>query len=149
MFVVRLAVAGDVPSVAALERAAVNALESFRGIDVLLRQSPLINERWNDMIDSSDHLVFVGERESVILGFCLLKIATGEKRAQVRQIFVELGARDLGLGAQLLSACEVVARDKRCTYLEGFALPGDRETKNLFERFSMSAQVLFVGKKLD
>jgi hypothetical protein len=32
--------------------------------------------------------------------------------------------------------------------LEGLALPGDKDMKNLFERATMSAQLLIVGKNL-
>ena len=57
-------------------------------------------------------------------------------------------ARQLGLGALLIERCEQVVRDNGCTVLEGLALPGDRDMKNLFERASMSAQLLIVGKNL-
>ena len=61
---------------------------------------------------------------------------------------MDSAARQLGLGALLIERCEQVVRDTGCTVLEGLALPGDRDMKNLFERASMSAQLLIVGKNL-
>jgi GNAT superfamily N-acetyltransferase len=66
----------------------------------------------------------------------------------IKQVFVDSSARQLGLGAMLIEHSEKIARESGCMVLEGLALPGDRDMKNLFERATMSAQLLIVGKNL-
>jgi len=92
--------------------------------------------------------LFVGVLGETVHGYLLVEVFAGLQKALIKQVFVDLTARQLGLGALLIERCEQVVRDTGCTVLEGLALPGDRDMKNLFERASMSAQLLIVGKNL-
>ena len=57
-------------------------------------------------------------------------------------------ARELGFGDWLLEAALHAARDAGSTVLEGTALPGDRDTKNLYERAGIKARKITVSLPL-
>ena len=149
MFTVRSASIADVPQLCSLEQNAFDSLNNYRGVAQLLDVSPRIDNEWNDVLADGKFRTLVGESEGIIQGYLLVEIFSSLHKALIKQVYVGASARELGLGALLLEHCERIARQAGCTVLEGLALPGDREMKNLFERSSMSAQLLIVGKSLD
>ncbi len=148
MFIIREASITDVASVNILEDSAFESLSNFRGLAQFLETSPRIGDGWSEIIEDSKFKLFVGVLGETIHGYLLVEVFAGLHKALIKQVFVDSTARQLGLGALLIERCEQVVRDTGCTVLEGLALPGDRDMKNLFERASMSAQLLIVGKNL-
>ena len=72
----------------------------------------------------------------------------GRAVAVVHQLFVEEAARELGVGEALLDTAIGFARARGCFAIESLALPGDRDLKNLFERFGLVARAIVVHKDL-
>ena len=68
--------------------------------------------------------------------------------AIIEQVFVTRDARNLGVGDALVSATLDWAQQQKLTALDALALPGDRETKNLYERSGLVARLITVTKKL-
>ena len=68
---------------------------------------------------------------------------------RVDQVFVTPEARGLGFGDALLAAGLAHARAVGARLFEGEALPGDRETKNLYERAGITARLITVSTRLD
>lgn len=68
--------------------------------------------------------------------------------ARVLDVFVHPEARELGFGDALLAVCREAARDAGAAVLEGEALPGDRETKNLYERAGITARLIVLSTPL-
>lgn len=66
----------------------------------------------------------------------------------VRQVYVHPEARELGLGDDLLEAAIAATVAAGGATIESVALPGDRETKNLFERAGLTARLITVAKRL-
>ena len=64
------------------------------------------------------------------------------------QVYVEPQAREVGFGDWLLEAALAEARTQGCIVIEGYALPGDRATKNLYERAGITARKITVSKAL-
>jgi len=148
MFNVREALIADVSSLRFLEDTAFESLSNFRGLAQFLEMSPRIGDEWKDLVNDAKYRLLVGLSEGVIHGYLLVEIFDTLHKALIKQVFVDSSARQLGLGALLIEHCEQLVRESGCTVLEGLALPGDRDMKNLFERASMSAQLLIVGKNL-
>lgn len=90
--------------------------------------------------------VWVGTIDEVVVGYLELIIA-GDV-AEVRQVWVHPEARELGLGDSLLGHAMEAARRRGCVVLEGTALPGDRDTKNLYERAGITARKIVVSTQL-
>ena len=142
---VRPAQAADSADLAQLEREAREALVDQRGGMQQLAEQPAVDD-WSELIGRADSDVFVGTIDDVIVAF--LESAYVGDVAVVRQAYVEPEARELGLGDGMLAAAMHAARLRGCTAIEGTALPGDRNTKNLYERAGVTARKITVWKRL-
>ena len=63
-------------------------------------------------------------------------------------MYVEQEARELGLGDTMVEHAIATVREAGLEGIESVALPGDRETKNLFERAGLTARLITVYKTL-
>jgi len=146
---VRRAVADDVPALAVLEREARAALVDARGGAAALAEQPAQDD-WMPALLDPGRQVFVATIDDVVLGYLELALPSGDAGGTwvVRQVYVDPGARELGLGDGLLAAAIDEARAGGGSAIESWALPGDRETKNLFERAGVTARKLVVTKRL-
>lgn len=66
----------------------------------------------------------------------------------IESVFVEEECRTIGIGDALVIACLKELQQRQATWVQSRALPGDRATKNLFERHGLVAQTIIVGKKV-
>jgi GNAT superfamily N-acetyltransferase len=143
---VRIAEADDVVQLAFLEDEARTALVGQRGGDRWLEEHPLIGDSWLGRLESGT--VFVAHIGEVLVGYAVI-VAGGLGILRVDQVFVTPGARGLGFGDELLAAGLAHARARGARAFEGEALPGDRETKNLYERAGITARLITVSTQLD
>ena len=99
---------------------------------------------WRDVIETQD--VLVAHIGAVVVGYLVLGIR--HPLAKVDEVYVTPQARQLGFGDALLDAGVVIARDEGCSLLEGESLPGDRDTKNLYERAGIKARLITVSTEI-
>jgi GNAT superfamily N-acetyltransferase len=130
----------DVGEVAALEATARAALADQRGGAALLAEQPAVGD-WTGVPTT-----WVGTLDGLVVGY--LQLLLRGTVAEVRQVYVLPEARELGFGDALLEAASDAARAAGCRAIEGVALPGDRETKNLYERAGITARKIVVSKRL-
>ena len=135
----------DAEVVAQLERDARAALVDQRGGPAHLAERAAVGE-WAPLVGSAGRAVWVSTIDDVVLGYIEIEIV-GET-ARVMQVYVEPQAREIGFGDWLLEAAIEEARTRNCKVIEGFALPGDRATKNLYERAGITARKITVSKDL-
>jgi GNAT superfamily N-acetyltransferase len=147
-FTVRAADVGDAPALADLERTARERMADQRGGPQVLAEQPAVDD-WDALLGRDDVLVLVAGIDNVPLGYLELHLPDAQGRAVVRQVYVDEGARALGFGDDMIAAAIDATRTAGGNRIESFALPGDRETKNLFERAGMTARKLIVSKRLD
>lgn len=137
--IVRPATAEDVGEVAMLESLSRRSLVGQRGGD-----------RW--LATHAEHgggsigATWVATIDDVVVGYLVLDI-DGET-ARIADVFVQPEARELGFGDELLAAALTAARAGGAQRLEGEALPGDRDTKNLYERAGIKARLIVVSTEL-
>jgi ribosomal protein S18 acetylase RimI-like enzyme len=141
---VRRAHAHDAAVLADLERAARHALVDQRGGPQLLAERPPVGD-WGSLAGRADRVVLVGSIDEVVVGYLELEVGP---TAVVRQVYVEPEARDLGIGDELLATALAAAREHGAAALEATALPGDRLTKNLYERAGITTRKLTVWTAL-
>ena len=146
LFAVRIASPQDASAITDLETQCVQESESFRGSAQLLAVAPLIGEGIDKLLSSDNHAVFVIESSGEVCGFAQLDIS--RHVATVSRIYIGPKARDLGAGATLIEVLRAHARSQGCTQIDAYALPGDRLTKNLFERAGMKARLLIASSEL-
>lgn len=138
---VRPATAADVADVAELESSARRSLIGQRGGDRWLETHPA-----HRGAPEGDATVWVGTIDDAVVGYLVCELA-GEV-ARILDVFVRPEARELGFGDELLAAAVTAARAAGARRLEGEALPGDRDTKNLYERAGIKARLITVSTEL-
>ena len=143
---VRTAEADDVAQLVLLETEARRALIDQRGGARWLEEHPIIGEAWLERLGSDT--VFVAFIDEVLVGYVVV-VDVGPDISRVDQVFVTPEARGLGFGDELLAAGLAHARTRGAQVFEGEALPGDRDTKNLYERAGITARLITVSTRLD
>lgn len=141
---VRIATAGDVDQIAELEREARAAVRHQRGGERWLETHTVRDEGWTPVVRGGG--VLVAHMGDVVVGYLVLSIAGVV--ARVEEVWVTPGARELGFGDELLAGAVAAAGRAGARVLEAEALPGDRETKNLYERAGIKARLITVSRAL-
>jgi GNAT superfamily N-acetyltransferase len=70
------------------------------------------------------------------------------KVACVVRVFVTAAARRVGIGDALIAVAGETARERGCVRIDALALPGDRDTKNLYERNGIVARLITAAREL-
>lgn len=118
----------------------------------LARQAPKepLEAVFADAIEADDAMVQVGCIDDVPLGFIHARVDAGEPRvAVVEELFVLPDARGVALGEHMMNATVAWAADAGCVGVDGYALPGDRATKNFFETFGLVARGIVVHRAIE
>jgi GNAT superfamily N-acetyltransferase len=136
----------DTEALGWLQQMARDAAVDQRGGPAWLAETPAEDD-WAWAVSRSDRAVFVGTVDGVVLG--MLDLALGEQIAMVQLAYVHPEARELGLGDTMIEHAIDAARAAGCRAFEGVALPGDRETKNLYERAGITARKIILSTRLD
>jgi GNAT superfamily N-acetyltransferase len=137
---IRAAVDVDLAELVWLEQLARELLISQRGGDLWLERHPAQSPAW-PALDAGD--VLVSTIDGVAVGYLRLHVA--DDVVYVDDVFVHPDAREVGCGDALLAAAidhGVAAGARR---IEAEALPGDRDTKNLYERAAITAKRITVS----
>lgn len=141
---VRPASAHDADQLAALERDARASLVGARGGDRWLADHPPRGERWGEVIERDE--VVVAIIDDVVVGYIVGGL--DGTLARVLEPYVAPQARECGFGDELLAALIARFRELGAKTLDGEALPGDRETKNLYERAGIKARLIITSTDL-
>jgi len=139
--VVRAAAAHDALPLAALEREARSSIADRRGGKRWLEEHPERGGTWGAVIASTP--TFVATIDEVAVGYVVVEVDGAI--ATVEQIYVTPEARELGFGDELLAAARSAGAAAGASVIEGHALPGDRDTKNLYERAGITARLITVS----
>jgi GNAT superfamily N-acetyltransferase len=109
-----------------------------------------VGDQWASVIADSSTNTFVAGVDETVMGYLVARLgqAKSGKIATIEQVFVTSDARNMGIGDALVSATILWAKAESLVALDGFALPGDRETKNLFERSGLVARLITVTTDL-
>ncbi|MGD9995801.1 MAG: N-acetyltransferase family protein [Ilumatobacteraceae bacterium] len=138
---------GDAAVLAELESEARAALRDVRGGNALLGEQPAVGD-WEGLLSDPDRRVWVAVLDDLVVGYLELEAPTAAGVGVVRQVYVHPEARELGFGDDLLAVAIRTVRELGGVAIESFALPGDRETKNLYERAGVTARKIIVSKRL-
>lgn len=145
--VVRLATADDIEELGWLQDRARSALVGVRGGELRLRECHAITD-WRAVLADPGTAVYVGTLDAAVLGYLVVQFRGEVDRGVITVAFVEEGARELGLGDTMVEHAIADVRSHGLTGIEAVALPGDRETKNLYERAGLTARKITVYKAL-
>jgi ribosomal protein S18 acetylase RimI-like enzyme len=151
----RPATVEDLPRIAELAELARDELVPMKG-GALWSAREAVAEPFEDaygtLIDRDDALVVVGTVDEMIVGFgvvALERLRTGETLGVISDIFVEPGARAVGVGEAMADDLVAFCVTRGCTGIDALALPGHRTTKNFFEGSGFTARALVMHRSLD
>ena len=141
--VVRAATQNDEHQLRELELEARAALVDQRGGDRWLIEHPLVGDAWvHRWVDA-----FVGVIDDVVVAYIVAQLGD-DAIVRIDQVWVTPAARELGFGDELLATAIESARRRGAVGVEGQALPGDRQTKNLYERAGIVARLITTVRRL-
>lgn len=135
----------DLAQLALLEREARAALVGQRGGDRWLVEHPVVRDAWEQRCAES--AVYVAVIDDVVVGYLVADLGT-DHVLRIDQVWVTPEARELGFGDGLLATAIAAALSGGAVAVEGQALPGDRHTKNLYERAGIVARLITTFKWL-
>ncbi|HET6665406.1 MAG TPA: GNAT family N-acetyltransferase [Acidimicrobiales bacterium] len=148
----RRATEADLPALAALHRAATEELRVERGGEIWARQTGRSRgEAPPFAFDDPAELVLAGTIDDVVVGYGRLVVdpfADGGELAVLTDLYVEIDAREVGVGEALLQAAVTWATERGCVGIDSVALPGMRASKNFFEAAGLVARAIVVHRAL-
>jgi GNAT superfamily N-acetyltransferase len=145
----------DVPRLAELNRAAIEELAPMRGGAVWkareARQEPFA-EQFEELLDLPERRVLVATIDGAVVGYAVARldhVAGGRVLGVIDDIFVEEGARQVGLGELMINDLMAWCQERKCIGIDAMALPGHRATKNFFEESGFTARQLVMHHAFD
>jgi GNAT superfamily N-acetyltransferase len=145
--IIRAAVKEDRPAIVLMDLEGRSRVAGQRGGDAWIAEHPPIE----DLLRNPDVRVLVAELTGVVIGFSSSFDVQDLLRGRIcciERVYVDVGAREIGCGDALLAEEISAALIRHCEIIEAHALPGDRETKNLYERAGITARSITVSKRL-
>jgi len=136
---VRPAADSDIEALELLESEGRQAVEDQRGGVRWLVEHPAVGTGWAARRHDAD--VLVGHIDDVVIGYLVAELGA-DHIVRIDQVWVTPEARELGFGDVLLATAIERARARGAIAVEGEALPGDRQTKNLYERAGLVARLI-------
>lgn len=137
----------DIAQVALLEAEGRLALDGQRGGERWLVEHPEIGESWASRGDRPGADVVVAHIGPVVVGYLLADLGS-DHILRIDQVWITPEARENGFGDAMLALAIERARDHGAVAVEGQSLPGDRHTKNLYERAGIVARLITTYKPL-
>lgn len=128
-----------------LEREARVAVADQRGGARWLIEHPEVGERWPERCAEAD--VLVAHIGQVVVGYLVAELGD-DAIVRIDQVWVTPEARELGFGDGLLALAIARGRERGATAVEGHSLPGDRHTKNLYERAGIVARLIVTYREI-
>lgn len=151
----RPATAADVPVLVDLARAAVDEQRDARGGSIWSRREVRVeplDESFRAALAADDHLVRVGTIDDTPVGYVvahLEPLRDGAILGVVDDVYVDPGARGVGVGEALIDPVVAWCRERGAVGIDALALPGNRATKNFFETFGFTARAIVVHRSLE
>jgi GNAT superfamily N-acetyltransferase len=96
-------------------------------------------------------LVLAGTIDATVVGYAVTvteQLRTGDVLGVVTDVYVDPGARGVGVGEALLDQVVAWCEAAGCIGIDALALPGNRSTKNFFESFGFTARAIVVHRRL-
>jgi GNAT superfamily N-acetyltransferase len=94
---------------------------------------------------------WIGTIDEVPVGYAVARVVTlhdDGRLAVIDDLFVEPEARGVGVGEALMDMVVTWAEAAGCVGVDAVALPGNRDAKNFFERFGLTARAIVVHRAL-
>ncbi len=106
-----------------------------------------VGDAFTALLDDDDAGVLVGTLEEHVVGYAIVhleRLRDGARLGVIEEIYVEPGARAVGIGELLVERVVAFCAGAGCSGVDAAALPGHRQAKNFFERAGFTARLLVM-----
>ena len=110
-----------------------------------------LDDAYRALLGRDDASLVVGTIDDAVLGFGAVVVEDlrdGTRLGVITDLFVEVPAREVGLGDAIAADLIEFCRAQGCRGVDALALPGHRATKNFFEGHRFSARSLTMHRSL-
>jgi hypothetical protein len=150
----RPANAGDLPRIVQLAELMREELVALKGGALWSAREAHADPTaaYTDLLARDDAMVLVGTIDDAVVGFGAVRLErlhTGATLGVITDVFVEPGAREVGVGETIIGGLVGFCEAHHCVGIDAFALPGHRATKNFFEGSGFTARALLMHHRLD
>jgi GNAT superfamily N-acetyltransferase len=152
---VRPATEDDLARLAELAWTAIAELTPMRGGIVWAareaRPEPVEDSLKASLADDRTRVI-VGTIDDVPIGYAAVHLEDlhdGSRLGVVDDIFVEEGAREVGVGEAMMGDLVAWCEKEGCAGMDALALPGHRSAKNFFEESGFVARKLVMHHRLE
>ena len=111
-----------------------------------------LEDAYRALLTRDDACVVLGTIDDVVFGFgvtLVQRLHSGARLGVVTDLYVELGAREVGVGERIVDEIMAFCAEQACVGIDTLALPGHRATKNFFEEHGFTARALTMHHRLD
>ena len=143
----------DIAHVVSLARRLRAEVSTHRGGELWThrdaRHEPL-DGSYAALLDRGDAFLAVGTIDGASVGFGVAEIeplAGGGLLGVITDLYVEPGARGVGVGEALLAILTGFCDEMGCVGVDALALPGHRAAKNFFEEAGFTARLLVMHRR--
>ncbi len=149
----RAARADDIGEIAQLAHLLLEELEPTRGGALWARRERRdgpYEDTYGALLARDDAFVVVGTVHDVVVGFGVVLLETlrdGGVLGVVTDLFVDPGARSVGVGEAMVERIIGFCTDHHCVGIDALVLPGHRAAKNFFEESGFTARALVMHHK--
>tara|TARA_Y100001970_G_scaffold210926_1_gene257399 strand:- start:8323 stop:8790 length:468 start_codon:yes stop_codon:yes gene_type:complete len=149
----RIAEQNDRAVFVSLYTASRDEIAGHKGADLWGRTRALTgtaSEVFDMASEHQDFICILGTYNDYPFGFLIAEwVAIYDKKSlDIREVFVDSEMRSVGIGEAMMLALFDQAEKFAAFSIVSRALPGDRELKNFFERFKITARIIEVERKL-
>lgn len=149
----RTASSGDLPTLDELASAAAAEMRDARRGDLFLAHDARTTPNAEVLADAAARVI-VGCIDDVPVGYAVARIEPARLDGDrplcvVSDLYVLADAREVGVGEAMMDDVMAWARENRCVGVDAAVLPGDRETKNFFETFGLTARAIVVHRSFE
>ncbi len=135
----------DIAQLRELEVEARAALVDQRGGARWLIEHPPVGDGWAQRCATAE--VWLAHIDEVVVGY-LVDVLPDDGVLRIDQVWITPEAREVGFGDALLAAATASGRQRGAIAIQGESLPGDRQTKNLYERAGIVARLITTYREL-
>ncbi|MBI2170189.1 MAG: GNAT family N-acetyltransferase [Actinobacteria bacterium] len=150
----RRAEVGDVPRIVELALALRDEIKPIRGGDLWAAHEALpepLDRSYADYLARERTCVVVGTIDETVMGFGageVQELHDGSRLGVIIDLYVEPGAREIGVGEEMVNQLLDFFGAAGCVGVDAWALPGHRMTKNFFEDHAFVSRGIVVHRRL-
>ncbi len=149
----RIAEQNDKEDFSRLHKMSRVEIQEHKGADLWQKTTALSANSellFSEIIDHQEFVFIIGAYDNCPCGFMIAQWVSiyDNMSLDIKEVFVDSEMRSVGVGEAMMDLLINTAEKSSAVSIVSRALPGDRQLKNFFERYKVTARVITVERKL-